>query len=160
MKNNNNTTMYWIGGVVAVLIIVLGIYSLTSSPSTDTENKDISKEVVNNINVVINDQKPGGVVFVTSATLSTPSFIVIHEITVNGNLGKMIGYKYFPKGTNPGKIDVSPETLEGRSYVALIHIDNGDNSFDMNADKPATDRSGKPITVVFRATNSIESNKQ
>ncbi len=155
----------WIVTVIVIIVLVLlGYYMLkgkSTTPSktvvdTKTENtlvagKDISR-------VVVTDQFPGNIVYLSSVQLAKPGFVVIHKDN-KGTPGDIIGYQYFDKGINPGKITLTTPTTEGQTYYAMLHSDDGDKKFDAKLDLPLKDAAGNIIMKVFRSTTTVTETK-
>lgn len=156
----------WIVTVIVIIaLVVVGYYMLKGSPSTDTTGTDdtaITDDTIKtgDINrVVVPDQFPGNVVFISSAQLSAPGFVVIHKDNA-GTPGDVIGYQYFDKGINPGKITLTMSTVEGGVYYAMIHSDtDGDKKFDIKKDMPLKDTAGNIIMKLFRTSKSVVESK-
>jgi hypothetical protein len=132
------------------------MFSGSSSAPINTEESNESSLVQNsNVNrIMISDQFPGNIVYVSSVQLAQPGFIVIHADNA-GTPGAVIGYQYFEKGTYPGKITLTSSTIEGGIYYAMLHSDNGDKKLDAAKDLPLKDSSGNIIMKLFRATNVV-----
>ena len=154
-------TWQWVVTVIVIIILVIVGYNIFSGGSSSTmtpiddttqgtamnNSKDISR-------IVISDQFPGNIVYVSSVMLAQPGFIVVHK-DKNGQPGDVIGYQYFDKGTNPGKITLTMPTAEGGIYYAMLHSDNGDKKFDVTKDLPLKDASGNIIMKLFRASSTV-----
>lgn len=145
--------------IVIIILVVLGYYMYkgtdSKSPSeinsSVTDGDNSSKEINR---VVVSDQYPGNIVYVSSAQFSAPGWVVIHKDN-NGKPGDVIGYTYFDKGINPGKINLKENTKEGMMYYAMLHSDDGDKKFDASKDVPLKDSKGGIIMKIFRATTSV-----
>lgn len=160
MEQSNNTYKIVIG-IVIVLLIILGIYSFTKKPA-ETYNGDTKTNVNNtpaaDYSLVVDDQFPGTVVYVSTASLKKAGYVVIHKETA-GKPGAVIGSKAFSAGTNPGQVDLSEATIEGMNYYAMIHEDNGDGKFDAATDMVAKDKTGMSMIVKFKATTKVVEQK-
>lgn len=147
--------------IVIIVLIVLGYYMFKGNdamtPNTDgTMNTDgttmtDSKEVNR---VVITDQFPGNIVYVSTVQLANPGFVVIHKDNA-GKPGDIIGSMYFDKGISNGKITLKTPTMEGGIYYAALHSDDGDKIFDVTKDLPIKDSVGQTIMKLFRASSTI-----
>ena len=154
-------TWQWVVTVVVVIaLIVLGvmIYSHQSptpselAPVADNSNTPTTPGVTNRI--VINDQYPGNVVFVSSVQLAKGGWVVIHADNA-GQPGAIIGSAWADAGINPVKITLTKSTVEGGTYYAMLHSDNGDKSFDATKDLPLLDTAGNIIMSIFHASASV-----
>lgn len=157
MEQNSNKSMVWIV-VVVIILIVLGIwfFSTRDGASVTPTDEETSEEMANTYGrILIDDQFPGKVVYVSSATLPRNGFVVIHKDQA-GKPGAVIGSRYFKKGTNPGTIDLSESTIEGGTYYAMLHGDEDANStFDATKDLPLNDKSGNPVMRTFKVTKDV-----
>jgi hypothetical protein len=152
-------TWQWVVTVIVIIVLIIIGYNIfsgsSSSPAvtddttatTPANSKDVNR-------VVVSDQFPGNIVYISSVQLSQPGFIVIHKDNA-GTPGDIIGYQYFDKGINPGKITLTSPTVEGGIYYAMLHSDNGDKKFDAAKDLPLKDASGNIIMKLFRASSTV-----
>jgi len=151
----------WIVTVIVIIIlIVLGYYMFKggNTPSTTTESptESPSSTVSNEVNrVVVSDQYPGNIVYVSSVQLEKGGWLEIHKDN-NGTPGAIIGSTYFDKGINPGKVTLTEKTVEGGIYYAMLHSDDGDMKFDPTKDLPLKDSKGDIIMKLFHATSNIQ----
>lgn len=152
-------TWQWVVTVVVIIVLIILGYTMfngssstipttedTSSNASMTNSKDANR-------VVVSDQFPGNIIYVSSAQLAQPGFVVIHKDKA-GTPGDIIGYQYFDKGINPGKITLTTPTVESGIYYAMIHSDDGDKKFDASKDLPLKDATGSIIMKLFRATSN------
>ncbi len=160
MESNGIKTWQWIVTVIVIIaLIVLGYYMFSSKSIPTTNNEDSMKventQASKEINrVMVSDQFPGNIVYISSVQLAQPGFVVIHKDNA-GTPGAIIGYQYFEKGTYPGKITLTSNTIEGGIYYAMLHSDNGDKKFDAAKDLPLKDSTGNTIMKLFRVTNNV-----
>ena len=158
-QNQGIRTWQWVVTVIVIIIlIVLGYYLFkgngSSTVSTDTPTTDTMTDA-NEINrVVIADQYPGNVVYVSSAQFANGGWVTIHKDTA-GTPGAIIGSLYFDKGISPGKVVLSEKTVDGGTYYAMIHADDGDKKFDDKKDLPLKNSKGDIIMKVFKATTNV-----
>lgn len=161
MQEETSGIKPWQWGVTAVVIIiliVLGVYVFGGKSTTTTDdvvdNDDTSINTPASANrMVVSDQFPGNIVYLSSVQLTQPGWVVIHKDNA-GTPGAIIGYQWFDKGINPGKITLSEGTVEGGVYYAMIHTDDGDKIFNATKDLPLKDAAGNIIMKIFRATAS------
>lgn len=152
-------TWQWIVTVVVIIaLIVIGILVFGGSSSTEqttSEEASTTETVASNANrIVMSDQYPGNVVYLSSVQVDGPAWVAIHA-DQNGQPGKVIGSAHFDKGINPGRITLTQPTVEGKTYYAMLHSDNGDSKFDEVKDAPMKDANGNIIMRVFRASASV-----
>lgn len=160
-SNQGIKTWQWVVTVIVIIIlIVLGYYlfkgnnSMTPSTtdmSTTTDMTADSKEVNR---IVVTDQYPGNIVYISSVQLANAGWVVIHKDN-KGTPGAIIGSAYFDKGINPGKITLSEKTVDGGVYYAMLHTDDGDKKLDAAKDLPMKDSNGNVIMKVFHATTNV-----
>lgn len=157
---NGIKTWQWIVTVIVIIaLVVLGYYMFKGGAKTDsTTPVEETTEAVSKTNdanrVVVSDQFPGNIVYISSVQLAQPGFVVIHKDN-KGTPGDVIGYQYFDKGTYPGKITLTSATTEGGVYYAALHSDDGDKKFDAKKDLPIKDASGNAIMKLFRVSVNI-----
>jgi hypothetical protein len=146
--------------IVIIILIVLGYYMFKNGKGGDSMNNgatidDTTGENPASVNrVVISDQFPGNIVYVSSVQLAAPGFVAIHKDS-NGTPGDIIGYQYFDKGINPGKITLTSPTVEGGIYYAMLHSDDGDKIFNATKDLPIKDAAGNVIMKLFRGSSTV-----
>jgi hypothetical protein len=155
MEQNNNT-MWWVLGIIAVLIVI-GLFVFggrNNNEQTINNGQDDQNQQTLTARIMIDDQFPGRVVYVSSATLPQNGFVVIHE-DANGQPGNIIGSRFFRRGTNPGSIELTASTVEGRRYWAMLHTDNGDGTFNATQDLPIRDAAGNIVMKSFGVSKDI-----
>jgi hypothetical protein len=151
----------WIVTVIVIAILVfLGYKMFSGSPKTNTdvvvENTDTSTtdNSTDSNRVVVLDQFPGNIVYISSVQLAKPGFVVIKG-DKSGIAGDVIGYQYFDKGINPGKITLTKSTVDGGIYYAQLYVDDGDKKFDLIKDLPIKDQSGNDIMKLFKVSTNV-----
>lgn len=144
--------------IVIIALIVIGIMVSSKKsdtvPTDDTAITDNSDVATSNINrIVMSDQFPGNLVYLSSVQLSNGGWVVIHKDEA-GKPGAVIGSAYFEKGISTGKITLTSSTVEGGIYYAMIHSDDGDKVFNAAKDLPLKDSKGNIIMKLFRASSA------
>jgi len=156
-------TWQWVVTVIVVIVlIVIGIMIFSNkgsqNPTTGTGTPAATTNNEQGINsIVISDQYPGNVVYVSSVQLANPGWVVINSDS-NGQPGPIIGETYVTAGISPAKITLSQAMVDGGTYYAVLHSDNGDQKFDPTADTALTDANGNIIMRVFHASASANAN--
>lgn len=151
-------TWQWVvTAIVIIILIVIGVLVFggkgTEAPgenpgtTTTTTTGGLNR-------VVMSDQYPGNVVYLSSVQFENPGWVAIHKDNA-GQPGAIIGYAYFDKGINPGRVTLSEPMIEGGLYYAMMHSDNGDKAFDATKDLPLRDGNGNIIMKPFRASASV-----
>jgi Ca2+/Na+ antiporter len=127
--SNGIKVWQWVVTVIVIIILVLVGYKIfsksssnntaeeTNTEATTTESNTASKDLNR---VMVSDQFPGNIVYISSVTLAKSGFVVIQSDN-KGVPGDVIGYQYFDKGTNPGKITLNSSTKEGGLYYAVLY---------------------------------------
>lgn len=155
---NGIRTWQWVVTVIVIaVLIILGYYMFKGGKDTGAvipEETETTTQV-NDINrVVVSDQFPGNIVYISFVQLAQPGFVEIHKDN-KGTPGDVIGYQYFEKGTYPGKITLTSPTVEGGTYYAMLHSDDGDKKLNAEKDLPLKDTSGNIIMKIFKASVNI-----
>lgn len=143
--------------IVIIILIILGYYMFKGNKVTPLDTRDttpITTTTAEVNRVVVSDQYPGNVVYVSSVQLANPGWVSIQKDN-KGTPGAVIGSAYFNKGINPGKITLTEKTVDGGTYYAILHSDDGDKKFDAVKDAALKDVNGNIIMKVFKATSSI-----
>ncbi len=146
--------------IVIIVLIVLGFYIFGGKGSTpspyvgsDTSTTDTTANSSNGI--VVSDQFPGNIVYISSVQLAAPGFVVI-ETSNNGAPGTVIGSQAFKAGINPGQVNLTQSMIDGSSYYAVLYNDSNNNgTFDVTSDTPVKDASGNVIMKIFHATSNV-----
>jgi len=154
-ESNGIKTWQWVITVIVIIaLIIIGIFVFgnkspvvepidtepVTTPTTQTQNS-----------IIMSDQFPGNVVYVTSVQAETDGWIVIHKDNA-GQPGDVIGYAAVAAGTAPVKVTLSKPTVDGGVYYAMLHADDGDKKFDATKDLPLKDAKGDMILRIFRAS--------
>lgn len=150
-------TWQWVVTVIVIVaLIIIGI-SVFGGKSTQapTDGEDTTDSTSTEVNrVVMSDQYPGNVVYLSSVQLAKAGWVVIHKDNA-GQPGDVIGSTYLAAGINPGKVTLTTSTVEGGVYYAMLHNDDGDKVFDAKKDLPLKDSRGNVIMKLFRAAASV-----
>jgi hypothetical protein len=158
-------TQWVITALVAAVLIGTGIYAIMrSSPKTDTSdtpavNTPLTSSPASRNRLVVTDQYPGTVVFITTVEAIQDGFIAIHK-DEKGQPGAIIGSVFVEKGIHPAKITLTEATKNGQTYYAIMHVDaDGNKIFSPNIDKPALNADGSPVMGIFKARTDISEDK-
>jgi len=153
-------TWQWVVTVIVIIVlIVIGImvFGNKKSAPTTTDNTTPTTDntgIVSVNRVVMSDQYPGNVVYLSSVQLAAPGWVVINKDNA-GQPGAVIGETYFDSGINPGKVTLTEPIIEGGTYYAVLHTDDGDKKFDATKDIPLKDANGNVILHIFHASASV-----
>jgi hypothetical protein len=126
-----------------------GNKTTTTEEPTAEENGTNTPAAANR--VVVADQFPGNIVYLSSVQLANSGWVVVHKDNA-GTPGDVLGYTWFDKGINPGQVKLTASTIEGGTYYAMIHTDDGDKKFDITKDLPLKDANGSVVMKMFKAT--------
>lgn len=147
----------WVVTVIVIIaLIVIGILVFGSKKSSTTlpeENTPNTTTTTGTNSIIMSDQFPGNVVYISSVQSTSPVWVTIAEDN-DGMPGNIIGKARFEAGINPGKITLTKSTVDGQSYYAIMNSDDGDNTFDATKDVPLKDAKGNVIMKIFRATST------
>lgn len=114
---------------------------------------DTGMMMVGNNALNVNEQMLGDKVVVSLAVLEKNGYVVVHRME-DGKPGKIIGTSVLLASGKTSNADVAlTEVLqEGKSYIAMLHFDDGDGIFGADMDFPVlgsgTDTS--PIMMEFQ----------
>jgi hypothetical protein len=159
-------TWQWVVTVIVIIVLILlGYYMFSGAKDSavdiddidDTTTTDDSSLIKGNDanRVVVSDQFPGNIVYISSVQLANPGFVVIKSDNA-GIPGAVLGSQYFDKGINPGKVTLKSSTVDGSLYYATIYADtDGNKMFDIIKDMPVKDATGNIIMRTFRATSAV-----
>ena len=101
--------------------------------------------------LIVVDQAPGDTVTVESVTLSSPTWVAVHEERT-GALGNVLGAAWLPAGTHKNvTVELLRGTVGGGAYYAALYEDNGNKQFEYRTDKASSDSLGNHIVVRFSA---------
>ena len=153
----------WIVSVLVVLALLgLGVYMMRAGEDTEQVSDDTSEEIntptTYTDRIVISDQFPGNIVYISTVELKKDGFVVIHK-GVGGKPGAVIGSEYFTAGNQPGSINLTEKTVDGATYYAMLHMDDGDKIFDPTKDLEVKDDLGNAVMKTFKATTDLPEDK-
>jgi hypothetical protein len=144
--------------IVIIVLIVVGIMVFggkkSETPSASDMGSTTTTTTTGALNrIVMSDQYPGNVVYLSSVQLQNGGWVVIQKDNA-GQPGAIIGSAWFDAGINPGKVTVTSPIVDGGTYYAVLYSDNGDQKFDPTVDMPLKDASGNIIMNIFHGSAS------
>lgn len=156
-ENSGIRTWQWVVTIIVIIVLVIiGIFvfggSKTEAPTTDG-TPSATEPTQSGNRIIMSDQFPGNVVYISSVQASKPVWVAVHKDDA-GKPGAIIGSARFAAGINPGRINLTEPTVDGGTYYAMMHEDDGDATFDTGKDVPLEDENGNIIMKIFRATTS------
>ncbi|MDP4020887.1 MAG: hypothetical protein Q8P58_02510, partial [Candidatus Adlerbacteria bacterium] len=123
----------------------------TAMPNTSTSGAALPGAVISNEALVVpSPQNAGLSVMVSSATVTSPTWVVVYE-SKNGVRGNALGAALFFPQDGDKTINLLRATTAGQTYFVGRHVDNGDKQFSLTLDKPVVNAAGSPVYVEFRA---------
>ena len=160
-------TWQWVVTVIVIIVLILLGYYMFRGDNTDTTGDNgnatstqdtlVPGQGVNR--VVVTDQFPGNIVYLSSVQLTKPGFVAVYDDN-NGTPGEIIGTQYFDAGINPGRVTLTRSTVDGEVYYAILHTDNGDKVFNATQDVQLINAAGNPIMMIFRGSASVSGVKE
>ncbi len=93
------------------------------------------------------------------ATMIQPGFVTVHQ-SLGGAPGPIIGTSgYIESGTDvPMTLGLSELMDAGTTYIALLHVDNGDKQFVITDDMPVTN-GGASVRADFVWTDAAKNER-
>ncbi len=157
-------TWQWVVTIIVIIaIIVIGILV---SGSKKSETPVVTEPVVTTepttvaaLNrIVMVDQYPGNIVYLSSVQVEKSAWVVIHANNA-GQPGEIIGSVHFAAGLTAGtKITLTKPTVDGGTYYAVIYTSDGAAKFNAKTDLPLKDAKGNVIMKIFHASAAAEVN--
>lgn len=144
---------------ILLLLGILGPHGAVQFPSAPTgggaakETAGTGLSGVGGGNALSVAQAAGNSVTIASVVLEKKGFIVIHEKD-GENLGKIIGASALLQAgeSNNVAIALREPLQDGKIYLAVLVVDNGDGRYMPGADRPVmstTDTNGGPFKAEF-----------
>ena len=149
-------TWQWVVTVIVIIVlIVIGVMVFgnkgSQAPAT-TENTPVTTDQTGAVNrIVMADQYPGNVVYLSSVQLQNGGWVVIKSDNA-GQPGDTIGEAYSAAGINPVKVTLTSPMVDGGTYYAILYTGNSSAAFSATAEQALTDSTGAVIMHVFHAS--------
>lgn len=156
-------TWQWVVTVIVIIVlIVIGVMVVNNKPAqvpaTSNTPADNTLSTAPGANgIVMSDQYPGNVVYLSSVQMDKAGWVEIHKDN-NGQPGAIIGSAWAPAGISPVKVTLTEPLIDGSTYYAMLHSDNGDQKFNAATDLPIKDANGNIVMRVFHASASAGAN--
>lgn len=153
----------WIVTVIVIVAIILLIVFFTRSSTPNlpvspaSGTAPITAPVAPTTNaLIVADQFPGNVAYITSAQVTKPAWVVVREILPTGKAGTVLGNTYLAEaGIFPVRVELSKSTLDKKTYLVELYEDNGDKVFNLANDTALLGANGKPATATFKASSVL-----
>jgi len=152
-------TWQWVVTVIVIIVLIVVGVMVFGGKDTETpiDNTDETPAVVDDATavnrIVMSDQYPGNVVYLSSVQVATSSWVVV-QADNNGVPGKVLGSTRFEAGINPGKVTLSEPMVDGKTYYASLYTVVG-STFDITKSAPIKDSANRSIMKVFRASSTV-----
>ena len=158
-QNSGIKPWQWIVTVIVIIVLIIIGIMVFSKKSTDqtadtTTPTPQDQASVSANRVIMSDQYPGNVVYISSVQLEKAGWVVIHKDN-SGQPGAIIGSAWAEPGPSPVKITLKEAMIDGKVYYAMLHSDDGDKKFDATKDLPLQDTRGSIIMKIFHASSSV-----
>jgi hypothetical protein len=102
----------------------------------------------------VQNQSAGRTVMVDQIVLKNPGWVAIHD-NVNGQPGRILGAQLFDSGKSSGSVELLRATMNGISYIAVLHNDDGNyKNFNPKTDTPLMNSTGAMIMATFTTSTS------
>lgn len=149
--------------LIAILVAILALaglwYYFSGIPEGATPADTISTGNTTNTTsgsriagdaIYVPDQKPGDSVNIGLVDIQDGGYVVIHEAD-NGVPGAIVGASVLLSSGEKQNVEVnvSRELDEGEEFIAMLHNDNGDGTFNAADDAPVQDENGNVIFMRF-----------
>lgn len=129
----------------AALVNHDGAVEPASKPGEDA--KPIQKN-----RLIMSPQRPGNSVIIDEVGLQNPGYVVIHEDN-NGEPGKVLGRSGLLSAGDKQDLVIRVGLAPNKSYVAVLHDDDGNKTFDVLKDLPIMSAQAAPVMVQFSPIN-------
>ncbi|HMQ01661.1 MAG TPA: hypothetical protein PKD79_01160 [Candidatus Doudnabacteria bacterium] len=121
----------------------------TDDPNVPIPEGSATNQLANGDAIVVTTQSAGSFVNIDNYVLSQNGFIVIHEARADGSAGNIVGNSGYLSAGRGQDLEFNLNLVAGRSYVAMLHADNGDRTFNASVDLPILENN-RPVMTLFR----------
>lgn len=150
----NSAVWYTVG---AIVIIIAAYFLFFKSPTETIAPSDNAVATSTNVtasstqaSLIINDQFGTSTVTVDKVVTSSQSWVVIHEDR-GGKPGNILGASWVPAGETLNlTVELLRGAVEGQTYYAMVHSEDGVAGFDFKTDLPITDAAGNPVMKTYK----------
>ena len=158
VQNGIKSWQWVVSGIIVVVIIIVAVLVFNNKSAEPTppsaENSAIPSTSTSDVNrVIMTDQYPGNVVYLSSVQTSNGAWVVIKK-DASGKPGAVIGSGYAAAGTIPLKITLSEAMIDGGMYYAALYSGSKDKAFNATFNTTINDANGSPVMKVFRSSAS------
>ncbi len=153
-------TWQWIVTAIIIIVIIIVGFMVFSNKNAESIPNVVDNTVTNTVpvanisRIIMTDQYPGNVVFVSSVQTTSGAWVVIQK-DLNGKPGAVIGSSYAAAGTVPVKVTLTEPMIDGSLYYAVLYSgSSSDKTFSQSVNAAITDASGSVVMKPFHATAS------
>lgn len=104
--------------------------------------------------IEVKDQKSGDEAMIDAVSIEKKGYIVVHEDN-DEKVGKIVGHSDLLNAGETKSVTFTMKIHAGLSHWAMLHIDNGDGTFDEKQDLPLKDENGEFIMKSFKGEGEI-----
>ena len=154
-------TWQWVVTVIVIIVlIVIGVMVFgnkgSQAPASTETATTVPTDQTGAVNrIVMADQYPGNVAYLSSVQLQNGGWVVIKSDN-SGQPGDIIGETYSAAGINPVKVTLTSPMVDGGTYYAVLYTGNNATAFSATAEQPLTDSTGAVIMHVFHASATAD----
>ncbi len=125
---------------------------IQEAPQEVTTKSTATPGVVAGNSISVSDQPAGGSITVAAVSIDKRGWIVIHQDD-HGAPGWVLGARRLEPGSYTNDVvELLRATTPGNVYYAMLHTDDGVDTFDLHKDLPVTDGVGNPVMMRFKTT--------
>lgn len=115
-------------------------------PTQPIPEGSATNQLPNTDGLAVLAQQAGNYVTVDNYVLSKAGFIVIHSANADGSAGAVVGQSGALNAGRGQDLEINAKIEAGKTYVAMLHYDNGDRKFNAAQDAAATSEGGAIMT--------------
>ena len=154
--------------VIVVVVLVAAAYfifmresaiekDIVPEPPISDSDDTMEPLLIGNNAIYVSDAKPSTSVKVGFAILANSGYVVIHEDSAS-KPGAIVGSSdiLLQGESKDFEVMLSREGIDGETLYAMLHSDNGDDTFDPVEDSPIKDDRGNIILMKFQISSSAD----
>ena len=152
-NSKNSAVWYTIGAVIIILVAYLLFFRSPAETVAPTDTATTTSAVASSTqaaSLMINDQFSTSTATVDKVVTGASAWVVIHEDR-GGKPGNILGASWVPAGETLNlKVELLRAAMEGQTYYAMVHADDGVIGFDFKTDLPITDTTGSAVMQSYK----------
>ena len=157
---------FFLVGLVG-LVIVVGLVLMSGGYNTDDVPENADKTagslLVGDNAIYISNQGVDDLITVGFTQLTQDGYVVVHEDN-EGAPGTILGSsELLASGrTDNFSVTLTRDAIEGETLYGMLHVDNGDNTFNAALDTPVVDEGGNIVLMIFQVggEGSLNNNEE